>query len=197
MGEPLRTTPGKRMGCSQLLLHGPCGPGPTPPKTTRIQSCRRASLLPGAPIRLPHKTGYPREGTAHEWRRRHRRNPQARGNGVPLLLSPQPADRGLRRARHPSDSVPARARRRAWRTATPASSAASATAYSPLRPGPASKTPFRALPRPFPRTSRCWSFRPGCRWRGNMFGRYSALPTSTGRSPSGRRWRIRSRSCPT
>src|SRR5439155_13548171 len=53
-----------------------------------------------------------RGGTAHEWRRRHRRNPQVRGNGIPLLLSPQPADRGLRRARHPSDSVPARARRR-------------------------------------------------------------------------------------
>src|SRR5258707_5901434 len=60
MGEPLRTTPGKRMGCSQLLLHGPCGPGPTPPRTTRIQSCRGASSLPRSPIRLPHKTGYPK-----------------------------------------------------------------------------------------------------------------------------------------
>src|SRR5258708_19253464 len=60
MGEPLRTTPGKRMGCSQLLLRGPCGPGPTPPRTTRIQSRRRASSLPRSPIRLPHKTGYPK-----------------------------------------------------------------------------------------------------------------------------------------
>jgi len=49
----------------------------------------------------------------------------------------------------------------------------------------------------FPRTSRSWSFRPGCRWRGNMSGRYSAPPTSTGRSPSGPRSRIRFRSCPT
>src|SRR3989442_6353058 len=60
MGEPLRTTPGRRMGCSQLLLHGPCGPGPTPPKTTRIQSCRGASSLPRSPIRLPHKTREPK-----------------------------------------------------------------------------------------------------------------------------------------
>src|SRR3989442_970271 len=110
--SPFAQRPGLRMGCSQLLLHEPCGPSPTGPKTTRIQGCRRATSLPPSPIRLPHHVGCPREGYAHERRRRHRRNAQARGNGVSLLLSAQPADRGLRRARHPSDSMPARTRGR-------------------------------------------------------------------------------------
>src|SRR5262245_46688544 len=62
MEEPLRTTSGQRMGGSQLLLHGPCGPSPTGSKITRIQGCRGASSLPRSPIRLPHNAACPREG---------------------------------------------------------------------------------------------------------------------------------------
>src|ERR1700749_4184594 len=39
----------------------------------------------------------PAGGNIHARRRRHRRNPQARGHRVSLVLSAQPADRGLRR----------------------------------------------------------------------------------------------------
>src|SRR6266568_8480225 len=113
MEAPLRTTPGQRRGCLQLLLHALCGPSPTGRKITRIQGCRGAKLLPEPPYPPTAQVPVtPREGYAHERRRHHRRNPQARGNGVSLLLSPQPLDRSLRRARHPSDSVPARARGR-------------------------------------------------------------------------------------
>src|SRR5262249_15414496 len=59
--SPFVQRPGLRMGRSQLLLHEPCGPSPTGPKTMRIQGCRGATSLPRSPIRLPHKTGYPRE----------------------------------------------------------------------------------------------------------------------------------------
>src|SRR5262249_37641812 len=38
-GSLFAQRPGLRMGCSQLLLHAPCGPRPTGPKTTRIQGC--------------------------------------------------------------------------------------------------------------------------------------------------------------
>src|SRR5437016_7119193 len=51
-------------------------------------------------------------GTIHERCWNCCRNTQARGDRVSFLLSPQPLDRGLRGARHPADSVPARARRR-------------------------------------------------------------------------------------
>src|SRR5947199_5474555 len=51
-------------------------------------------------------------GTIHERCWNCCRNTQARGDRVSFLLSAQPLDRGLRGARHPADSVPARARRR-------------------------------------------------------------------------------------
>jgi hypothetical protein len=63
--------------------------------------------------------------------------------------------------------------------------------------GPGIENAFPGIAKPFPRTSRCWSFRPGCRWRGNMCARCSAPPTFTDPSPSGPRWRIRFKNCPT
>ena len=61
--------------------------------------------------------------------------------------------------------------------------------------GPGIETPFPASPKPILKTCRCWSFRLDCRWHGNTCGRPSAPPMSIVRSPSGRRWRMRSRNC--
>ena len=195
MAEPPRTTRGRQIGPLPLLLRRPCDLVPTRPKITRIWSLPGPAA--GATNAVWHNAA-PAGRSPHERSRGHCRNPQARGFRVPLLLSAQPADRGLRRARHSSDPLPARARRRRHGgSAIPASSAASATAYSPRRLARASRTPSPALPRRFPRTSRCSSFRPGCRWRGNTCGRYSVPPTCIGRSPNGARWRIRFRSCRT
>ena len=51
-------------------------------------------------------------GKTDERRRARCRNSQARGDRVPRLLPAQPADRSVRRARHPSHPVPAGASRR-------------------------------------------------------------------------------------
>jgi acetolactate synthase I/II/III large subunit len=47
--------------------------------------------------------------------------------------------------------------------------------------GPASRTPSRALRRPFQRMSRCWLSPAACRSSGNMCGRFSAPPVFFGR----------------
>ena len=114
-----------------------------------VQRVRAARSRSGWCRSWPNSRNNSEKRGPHERRRGRRRNPQARGHGVPVLLSAQSADRGLRRARHPPDPVPAGARRRRHgRRLYAASSAARRTACSRRRPAPASRTRFPASPRP-------------------------------------------------
>ena len=76
--------------------------------------------------------------------------------------------------------------------------AAAGSCASPLfaQAGPWIDNVFPGVAQAFTENVPVSSFRPACRWTGNISIWCSAPPTLIVRSPSGRRWRIQCRSCP-